>query len=163
MDRPIGRILPKLKWSFAKYWYYPNMTYWSAWGNPNPEKNTKLTKLRSGWGRSLPKRADTTESDTSPFTCHTCLLFWIPFTMVTQGHSIFISSAIVYFQHPFDVWIWSLNICDTMLYLGYLWTSMSLPVISTSLIPLHPRFSPGFGGRSQLGTERVHNGWKRCH
>ena len=62
-----------------------------------------------------------------------------------------------------DFWIYEVSICDNMLYFGCLWTSISLPLISTSLIPLHPKFSPGFVGRSQLGTERVHNGWKRCH
>ena len=88
------------------------MKYWSPGQDPTLKKNnTKLTKLRSGWGRSLPKRADTTESNTSPSLAI---------------HAFFFGSRSQWWRRGFNLHMFSNCLCSTSIWCmdlksQYLW------------------------------------------
>jgi len=129
--------------------------------------NTKLTKLRSGWGRSLPRGAHRTESNRSPSLAMHAFFFGSRSPWWRRGiQSSYLQQLSIFNIHLIYMWISEYTksqYVTTCCILGAYEHLSVFPLISTSLIPLHPKFSPGFVGRSQLGTERVHNGWKRCH
>lgn len=132
MDRPIGRILPKLKMILCQILILSKYDILVSLRGSHPENTTPNWQ---SWGPAevvLCPGELIQLNQTHPLHLPYMPSFLDPVHHGDAGASIFISSAIVYFQHPFDVymdfWIYEVSICDNMLYFRCLWTSISLPV-----------------------------------